>query len=112
MKRLDALWRDAVRRRDGEICRFCRRNRATAVHHVFSRRHYSTRWDLDNGVLLCFYCHIRIAHEDPEVFRDWFVARVGQAKFDALKARALSVVHRTDFALVELSLTSRAWSKP
>lgn len=103
-KRLDALWREVVRERDGAVCVHCHRRAATAVHHIFSRRHNSTRWDPINGVHLCFYCHIRVAHEDPEVFRDFVVPHLGQRVYDALKMRALSPALSVDETLITLSL--------
>jgi len=104
-KRLDALWRDAVRARDGERCQYrsCK-NVGTAAHHIFSRRHKATRWDPENGILLCFYCHIRIAHEDPEIFRDFLMGRFPPGRFEKLKMRAMGIMGKIDWSLVEMTL--------
>jgi hypothetical protein len=103
-KRLDALWRDAIRARDGVCCRYCRKNVGTATHHIFSRRHKATRWDPQNGILLCFYCHIRLAHEDPEIFREFLLRWFPPGQFEKLKMRAQGIMGRIDHALVEMTL--------
>lgn len=60
---LDKLWAARIKARD-ESCQFCGRTEGRLnAHHIFSRRHLATRWDLRNGVLICFTCHQR-AHND------------------------------------------------
>ena len=103
-KSLDVLWSHVVKERDGEYCRHCRKNKGTAAHHIISRRHRSTRWDPDNGVHLCFYCHIRIAHEDAPYFVDWIVREIGADAFEKLKRRAATPAIRIDYALTEIYL--------
>ena len=103
-KTLDLLWSHVVRRRDGDLCRHCRKNNGSAVHHIFSRRHKSTRWDPENGITLCFYCHIRIAHEDAPYFIDWVQRAIGQDRYDKLKLQAATPAGRIDYTLTEIYL--------
>ena len=53
---LDELWSKAVKKRDGYKCVRCGKP-AVHAHHIFSRRHKRTRWDVRNGIALCFRDH-------------------------------------------------------
>lgn len=68
-ERLLEDWKRAVRARDGQRCRVCKRrvvvslelraNRAEC-HHITGRSHKPTRYDVRNGVLVCLGCHTKI----------------------------------------------------
>lgn len=63
-RKLDKLWSEIVRKRDGK-CTFCgREDGKLDANHIMSRRHLATRWDVRNGNALCFTCHRRF-HDDP-----------------------------------------------
>jgi len=71
----DKLWSLAVRLRDNYTCQRCHakheiNSRGLHPHHIFSRKNLSTRFDMDNGITLCFGCH-RVAHDRPHDFKDW-----------------------------------------
>lgn len=62
-------WRKGVTKRDGLICRWCRRPVVPTVehvpeqsntHHATPREHKPTRYDVRNGIRLCGTCHDRI----------------------------------------------------
>ena len=55
--------------------------------HIVSRRFAATRTDETNAFCLCTRCHMHFT-EWPLEFRDFVVAKVGQAHYDALKAKA------------------------
>ena len=66
-KKLDELWSKAVRGRDGE-CLVCEKSPPHVVlnaHHWIKRKAQSLKhkWDLRNGVTLCFRCHIHRVHK-------------------------------------------------
>lgn len=82
-KELDKAWSEAVRKRDVS-CRKCNGMGALSAHHAFGRRHESTRWDLDNGVLLCLHHHLWWAHRDPGGFAVWFRSHVGVDVYERL----------------------------
>jgi len=64
-RKLDKLWSAAVRKRDGH-CTFCGKTDGRLnANHIMSRKWLATRWDMDNGHALCFYCHTRVFHADP-----------------------------------------------
>jgi len=94
-KLLDVAWSAKVKERDGFMCQKCgSKDKQLNSHHIFSRSHKSTRWDIDNGITLCAGCHTLgngSAHKDPEIFRDWYVDVMGQGYYDKLKWKAYSI---------------------
>ena len=60
----DKLWSEAVRTRDGE-CILCGRKDTLQAHHWIHSRAQgnNTRWDVKNGVTLCYACHIHKVHQ-------------------------------------------------
>lgn len=86
-KKLDILWSKKIRERD-EICQHCGKTQSTQAAHIVSRGNLETRWLLENGVGMCYYCHIMWAHHQPIEFTEWIETKLGRAKFVRLKARA------------------------
>lgn len=89
---LDKLWSKKIRSRG--YCEYCLKRPPEVVlhaHHIYSRRHYATRWDLDNGVCLCTGCHLYKAHKDIQEFSDWVVAHFGSTHIEILRNKANSL---------------------
>ena len=59
----DKLWSEAVRTRDGE-CILCGKKDGLAAHHWIHSRAQGNqhRWNVKNGVTLCYACHIYKVH--------------------------------------------------
>lgn len=89
-KQLDNLWAEAIHLRD-KVCRVCGNPKGQA-HHIFTRKHFNTRWNLENGILLCFDCHKNTAHEKPLDFFDWLRKQAGQDWIDDLRKKAKMAV--------------------
>lgn len=71
-EKCDKLWSEIIK--TGGNCEVCGEPVRDA-HHFIGRINTSTRWDLRNGVRLCFMHHTggRIsAHNDSVWFTDWF----------------------------------------
>ena len=70
-KDLDNEWGRRVRERDGNQCTQCGAVKDLTAHHWCrnAQRSRAARWCLDNGITLCYACHIRFAHERP----DWLL---------------------------------------
>ena len=83
IKTLDDLMSKRVRERDSHRCRRCGRIGRVFHHHIFTKQRLSTRWLMDNGVTLDFYCH-RWAHSAGEEFRAWVISWMGQKEYDRL----------------------------
>lgn len=68
-KQKEKLWRKGVIKKDGKICRCCgcvvvvqlelAANRLE-VHHVAGRADQAVRWDIRNGMVLCYACHEKV----------------------------------------------------
>jgi len=72
--KLDKAWSENVR--SYGRCEVCGRTGLLNAHHIFGRRNRTLRWELRNGVCLCFSHHKgqpQSAHEDPEWFREWLL---------------------------------------
>lgn len=83
-----------VRERDGYRCRKCGRERGFRSdqirvfhHHIFTKSRLSTRWLLENGVTLCYFCH-RWAHAAGEEFREWVLSWMPKAQYEVLYIRS------------------------
>ena len=70
--KLDKLWSEKVRKRDNK-CILCGKYqdepKSLQAHHWILTRNQSSkyRWDLRNGVSLCYGCHIHQIHKNPSV---------------------------------------------
>ena len=74
-KACDKLWSLIIK--SGGFCEICGQP-VRDPHHVIGRINLTTRWDLRNGVRLCFQHHTGgklSAHNDPLWFMDWFKSK-------------------------------------
>ena len=83
IKALDDLVSKQVRERDGYKCRKCGRTGKVFHHHIHTKIRLATRWILENGVTVCFWCH-RWAHSAPEEFRQWVLTWMTPDAYDQL----------------------------
>jgi hypothetical protein len=87
MIKADNLWKKAIRIRDKGICQKCLK-KGNNPHHIFTRSIKHMRHYLENGILLCPYCHVfgnESAHKGPEAFRDFLIGYMGFDRYKALK---------------------------
>ena len=71
------LWKLAILKRDKK-CQRCGSRDCLQAHHIISRRHSKTFFDLDNGILLCRKCHCWITYAHDEDRRDFHLAMRGE----------------------------------
>lgn len=90
MKELDKIWSKSVKKKY-PCCIACGRTTSLNAHHIFSRSYMNTRWDVDNGVTLCFRCHLYGAHQKYEEFRDKIIELIGSEAFDKLKLKSKEI---------------------
>jgi 5-methylcytosine-specific restriction endonuclease McrA len=86
------LWAEQIHARDG-ICQLCGKQRSQGkldAHHIFSKAgHQNVRYDLDNGILLCFYCHrVKTHQQGGQDLGLWLVCKHGQEWYDNLRSKA------------------------
>ena len=77
INKADTLWRNIIKA-DG-VCERCGAGGKLQAHHIVGRSRQSLRWDLRNGISLCFRCHYPdgMHSEDAtkvQKFLDWIKA--------------------------------------
>jgi len=102
---IDAIMSKRVRERDGYKCRHCGPKYGLKWpvfhHHIFGKKaHPATRWEISNGISLCYHCHVS-AHASPEDFRRWVISWLGEEKYEALYIKAQ---FRTSFKECDLEM--------
>jgi len=101
VKKLDKIVGDYIKLRDSYRCVQCGSVDKPSWGHVFSRRSYSTRWDLENGFCQCWSCNFKHSHDNYEYYK-WFQDRFGADKFEDLRKRYISSVKYTNLDLQDL----------
>jgi len=100
IKQLDDLVRQKVKARDDYKCQAC--GSFGVEHdlcHYIGRSNKAVRWDLDNLLVMCRTCHIEMDHAHATKFKDFFIRRLGDDLYYALKSR-----ERTHFKTSEVNL--------
>lgn len=103
INRLDKLWTLAIR--SNNVCNRCYREQGLQAAHINSRINKSTRWDLENGLLLCVRCHFW-AHQNPLDFTEFVKSRLGLKRYNALRKKTNTTKHfkEEDYLKVEKEL--------
>ena len=101
------LWGQIIRLRDKK-CRYCGTTETLNAHHIFTRSRLNTRYDPENGILLCAAHHtlssVFSAHKTPRAFFLWLEGKMGKEKLDALEKRSQMDGHGLDVWAVRLFL--------
>lgn len=104
--KLDKVWSELIKLKDGNKCKKCGKVDGLSSHHIFGRRKFSTRWDLDNGITLCDQHHTKdgsfSAHLTPKMFEIWLKIKIGKETYEQLEQRSNSHYHWTDPELEEM----------
>jgi hypothetical protein len=103
----DKIWSQCIITRD-KTCRVTNSDERLSAHHIRSRTHRSTRWDLDNGLCLSWKVHF-LQKANPERFQDLIINIIGDEKYQALKRKSLQVVDYTtaDLEQIKQDLTNK-----
>ncbi len=91
-KKLDQAWSAAVRRRDKRcIALACIKTEALHAHHWYVRKARSLRlrWEIRNGVTLCYYHHMFCVHRDGDY---WFMQLFFDACLRICKGQAFMIM--------------------
>jgi len=105
-KRLLDLWAEAVKMRAGHKCEYCGNLKSLNSHHIFSKRHRATRWDIDNGICLCAKHHTLgnfSAHQSPD-FTLWMLGYVGLDRYKKIQGQAYQVKKWTEVEKEEIKV--------
>lgn len=88
IKKLDKLWAKAVKIRANQKCEYClREDLKLDAAHIVGRVYRGTRWDLANGISLCYRDHQDFDNNGPES-QKIFDNLIGQEKYDQLVEKA------------------------
>lgn len=75
----------------------CGRTKTLQAAHILSRGAYPKyKYNLNNGLCLCYHCHMHIAHKQPHEFTKWFDQYKGPEYYDDLKAEYNSSFAKRD----------------
>lgn len=103
VKKLDKIVSEYVRLRDKQ-CVLCGNREALGAGHIFSRKAYSTRWDIrkDGNVhCQCWPCNYKHVMDQYPYF-DWYTKKFGQKRFDALRREFKTVKKYKTHELIDL----------
>ena len=102
--KLDAIVTKITFKRDGNRCVVCGGDYRMGNGHVFSRRHYSIRWDVrpdGNCHPQCAKCNIW-HNTDPVPYFSWYQNKFGMDRFNKLHEEWVEITHFKDWQLEEM----------
>lgn len=84
-RRLDRMFSQYILFRDKRICQKCgKTNCKVDCSHNIPRECLRLRWEEQNAITLCYFCHKRIWHHSPLVAVKWFEQKYGKEHCDNL----------------------------
>ena len=102
-KELDKAVSDYLKAKSKGICVRCGKHRKNmGVSHYWSRKHRSTRWEIDNLDWMCWLpCHYTAEHEKQGWYRDYMIGKLGERGYQTLMVKANTV---TKFSRQDIQL--------
>jgi hypothetical protein len=100
-KKCDALWSEIVKIKANYKCEYTMKHKCSATlnsHHIYGRAAHSTRFDIDNGICVCYNAH-KIAEQSPRVFYTWLESYRGTDKLDEIERKHNKLV-KLDYGVV------------
>ncbi len=104
LRKTDRLWTEYMRKKYDYTCQFCGKQytpdncRNLGVSHFYGRARESTRFDIDNCILLCSIpCHHYLDTHKNE-YREFMLKRLGKERYDLLEWTANMYKKRDDAA--------------
>ena len=101
VRKLDKVVFELVKQRD-RVCITCGSRSNPTSSHLFSRKAFSTRWDLMNVYLQCWPENFKHTAHDPYPLTRYFIGKFGKRKYDELHRRFVTPRKFKDFELEEL----------
>ena len=84
----DREWKEVIRERD-KCCQICKRSEGKLdAHHLIPKQFKEFRWDVDNGMILCFQHHKvgkYSAHLNAIWFAQWLLNNQREIYYDIIK---------------------------
>lgn len=101
-RRADRVFSNFIRIRDNWTCRYCGKNfpdRGAGLHnsHFWGRSRWSTRFDSNNCIALCYSCHIwKFEKEKQGAYKDLMLNWLGEDGYELLRKKAESFKSKLD----------------
>ena len=100
---LDKAWSIKVRQKG--FCAVCGphiKHDVLHAHHIFSRKHKGTRWDILNGLSLCIRHHLFFFHRDIYEASLWLQEYYNKPSLERLRIKAMGVCkwHESDLQIL------------
>jgi hypothetical protein len=74
LRTLDKIWKEKVKQRDNFTCQVCNKKllgKNCHSHHIIPKGIKTFRWDINNGITLCFQHH-KVGIYSPHMNALWF----------------------------------------
>jgi len=74
IRELDEVWKKKVKDRDEWTCQICKKKvekHNAHAHHILPKQIHGMRWDVDNGITLC-YNHHKVGNYSAHMNAIWF----------------------------------------
>lgn len=98
-KKADTLWSLKVKDIWGNKCAYCWKTEYLNSHHLFTRSRKSTRWDLNNWICLCSWCHTLSsefsAHQTSLEFFLWLEEKFWREWIEIRKNKSIEIIKVT-----------------
>ena len=98
----DVLFSKYIRERAGWRCEYCNKDMSDRKQylqnsHYYGRGKESTRFDPDNCMALCSYCHNKLGHGDKrDEYKRIMINKLGEKGFDLLTLRSNTTQKKDD----------------
>ena len=105
IKKLDKLWSLKVKERAKFKCEYCLAGEDKILNscHIIGRRNRSTRWDLENGMCLCYSHHMAYDHHLPQ-HEDIRNEVIGQKRITRLTKKRNVIAKNQDYETIKEEL--------
>lgn len=100
-KKCDALWSKVTKilwaKKYGHFCPWCKNKFGVQSDHIANRWKHSTRWRVENCVVLCMPCHIFRKKREPAEWANMVIETIGRELYDEIISESKKVVHEIDY---------------
>lgn len=103
-KKLDILWSKKVKEKAGYKCESCLEEGVWLNSaHIIGRRYRTLRWDIENGMCLCYLCHRAYDEHQPQAE---FIRRVviGEERLTKLLQKKQIIAKDQDYETIKQEL--------
>ena len=69
----------------GTICQNCSTRQNLTCSHYFMRGCFDLRYEPDNVIALCIFCHVKWEGDKSADYKDLMVNRLGQDRYDEME---------------------------